>query len=161
MPLGKATSETTIRVIAAYVLSGRTNGEIADILGLGEGYVSALRGSDLFEQQMGSLAETLESESLKTAKILHATAPKSAELIQEIIESDRGEDGVTARLQFDAAKDILDRTGNKAAEEVVIRPADNLIIIRNADEFDEADGQEAKVERALLDSKEQAQEFAN
>ncbi len=159
MPLGKATSETTIRVIAAYVMSGRTNGEIADILGFGEGYVSALRGSDLFEQQMSSLADTLESESLKTAKILHATAPKSAELIKEIIEGDRGENGVTARLQFDAAKDILDRTGNKAAEEVVVRPADNLIIIRNADKFDEDDDQGKEVEQALLTSLERAKGF--
>lgn len=130
-------TRSLVRTVAAFVLSGLTNREIADVLRCTEDYISALRQSDFFVERMDELAKTMESQGIKTARILQKHAPAAAEVLTAIVKTvPDGNNGITHRLRLDAAKDLLDRTGHKAVEHVITEHEERLVIVRDAHEID-------------------------
>jgi len=125
------------RDIMRRMIVGQTAKEISEELGISQSRISVLLDDALFQSTLEELQARVESEFITTRasamQVLEATAPMAAMACHEVVTSGTL-DGqpVSAPLRLKSAWDVLDRTGNKAAERRLVGTVDLGDLIADA-----------------------------
>lgn len=113
------------RQLMREIVGGATRIQASARTGFSVSRINFLMGAPLFREEMdkmedrvdGKFEDDLAEGTASVASILSEAAPKAAEALVALSET-----GKTESIKLASVKDILDRTGHKAAEEVVVTP---------------------------------------
>ena len=125
------------RDIMRRMIVGQTAKEISIELGMSQSRISVLLDDPLFQSTMEELQTRVEQEFVQSRatamQVLEATAPMAALACHEVVtEGTLDGEKVGAPLRLKSAWDVLDRTGNKAAEKRLVGTVDLGDLIADA-----------------------------
>ena len=101
-------------------LVGRTQREIADILGCTQTTVSLVLNGELAREQLAVLKTAADTKAVDIARMLQEEAPKCLELLKQIRDNDTESLGEVAplSLRMNAAESLLDRGGTSRVQNI-------------------------------------------
>jgi len=95
------------RALARATAAGMRPNEICAAYGYTPAWVTRIMSTPLFQAEVARIESLAEIEAIDVREDLNRMAPRAVEVMDECL--DQTED---RKLQFDAAKDVLDRTGH-------------------------------------------------
>lgn len=96
------------------IFLGQKNTEIANVLGITKEQVSSIRNSPVVQEQLKLMQTKADDEVISIKEEVSKLAPRAVQLMSEIMN----DENVPANVQLSAAKDVLDRSGNAAPQQV-------------------------------------------
>ena len=94
------------RALARAVASGMRPGEICAAYGYTPAWITRIMETPLFQAEVARIESLAEIQAVDVREDLNSMAPRAVEVIDECL------DGEDKKLKFEAAKDVLDRTGH-------------------------------------------------
>jgi len=104
--------KTRHREIARLMLLGKTNNEIAELVGITPGRISQIKSDPMFLGYLSSLEEKCDRQVIDVRQRLADISHKALDVVEELLADDK------SSIKLAAAKDILDRAGYKPIEKV-------------------------------------------
>ena len=95
------------------IVLGKTNVEIAKLLGCTKENISTIRNEPLVQAQVASLTSQADAEIVDIAKRISEIAPKAIDKLEQVLDSSE----TNAALQVTVARDLLDRAGHGAVKQ--------------------------------------------
>lgn len=96
------------------IFLGQKNNVIAESLGCTSMLVSYIRNSKQVQDELAKLHTRADLNTIDIRKEIDELAPKAIRVLEQLLESD----GVAPNVKLTAAKDILDRSGNSAPQQI-------------------------------------------
>ena len=96
------------------IFLGQKNTEIANVLGITKEQVSSIRNSAVVQEQLKLMQTKADDEAISIKDEVSKLAPRAVEVMESIMN----DKNVPANVQLSAAKDVLDRSGNSAPQQV-------------------------------------------
>lgn len=117
------------REIARRLVLGQTQAQISRSLGIGQATLSILVNSPLFKMEVRRLEQERDSSTVDVTKTLRELSPIALETVERTMYSAKNE-----RLRFEAATDILDRSGFGKQSKMTIDSSININYSTMSDE---------------------------
>lgn len=95
------------------IVLGKTNVEIARLLGCTKENISTIRNEPLVQAQVASLTSQADAEIVDITKRIAEIAPKAIDKLEQVLDSTE----TNAALQVTVARDLLDRAGHGAVKQ--------------------------------------------
>lgn len=123
--------------------NGYKSGEIAEQLGMSKPTVATILNSDLAKAYLAGLEDKAQKASLDVRKELISMNKDALNTFQRLLDP---KSKIPASVQFNTAKDILDRTGYKASDKIDI----NMTMQNKSDE--EIDAEIAAMQESIKET---------